>query len=124
MKKLAAALVPMALCGALVLPAHAAEMKDMPGMKEGGTKAGGMKAPGGQRHMGRGTVKKVDAKAGKVTLAHEPIPSLGWPAMSMDYRLKDKATLGTLKPGAKVEFELVRGSGDEYEITKITPPKP
>lgn len=124
MKRLASTVATIAFAVLAAPPVWAADMKDMSGMKEGGTKAGGMKGPDGQRHKGRGTVKKVDAKAGKVTLAHEPIRSLGFPAMSMDFRLKDRATLDTLKPGAKVEFELVKGSGDEYEITKITLPKP
>lgn len=118
MKRLASTVATIAFAVLAAPPVWAADMKDMSGMKEGG-----MKAPDGQGHKGRGTVKKVDAKAGKVTLAHEPIPSLDFPAMSMDFRVKDKAALGTLKPGAKVEFELVKGSGDEYEITKITLPK-
>src|SRR5712691_11603430 len=33
-------------------------------------------------HKGVGTVKKVDAAAGTVTIAHGPIRSINWPAMS------------------------------------------
>jgi Cu(I)/Ag(I) efflux system protein CusF len=40
-------------------------------------------------HKAVGTVKKVDQAAGRVTLAHEPIPSLKWPAMTMGFGVKD-----------------------------------
>ena len=31
-------------------------------------------------HMATGVVKKVDAQAGLVTLAHEPVKTMNWPA--------------------------------------------
>lgn len=55
---------------------------------------------------GTGVVKKVDAKAGSVTIAHDPIKALNWPAMTMPFKVSDKAMLAQLKTGAKVRFDL------------------
>ena len=74
-------------------------------------------------HSGRGTVKHVDIKSSSVNLAHEPIPSLEWPAMTMDFSVKDKALLKSIKPGDKIEFELTEATKGEFVITRITPAK-
>lgn len=55
---------------------------------------------------GVGVVKKIDAKAGTVTLAHDPIKALNWPAMVMPFKVADKALLGQMKVGAKIRFQL------------------
>lgn len=119
MKMFYATIAMMAFLGALAAPVSAGEMRGMAGMKGGDNKA-----QAGQRHMGQGTVNKVDAKAGKVTLAHGPIQSLAWPAMTMDFPVKDNSLLNNLKPGMKVEFELEKGSGNEYVIANIKSAKP
>ncbi len=61
-------------------------------------------------------MKKVDPAAGTVTIAHGPIPTMKWPAMSMTFTVKDKALLGKLAPEKKVEFEFVQ-QGSDYVIT-------
>ncbi|MFC6628050.1 copper-binding protein [Sphingomonas yabuuchiae] len=35
---------------------------------------------------GSGTITAVDAKGGTVTIKHGPIPTIGWPAMTMTFR--------------------------------------
>ena len=70
-------------------------------------------------HPGTGVVKKVDAAKGTVTLAHDPIKSLKWPAMTMDFRVRDKASLATLKPDQKIEFELIEENKGSYVISRI-----
>lgn len=55
---------------------------------------------------GRGKVVDVDIKSGKVTLDHEPIKDLGWPSMTMGFKVKDNKQLGKLKAGDEVEFDL------------------
>ena len=67
-------------------------------------------------HRGVGVVKDINAADGVVTLVHEPIKSLNWPAMTMGFKLKDKSLMGRIKPGDKVEFTLVQ-LGKEYLIT-------
>jgi Cu/Ag efflux protein CusF len=68
-----------------------------------------------------GTVKSVDAAAGKLVIDHDPIPALKWPAMVMDFRLADKAMAGKVKAGDKVKFEMKAGDQGAYVITAIEP---
>ncbi len=69
-------------------------------------------------HRGEGRVEAVDAKTASVTLAHGPIPTLKWPAMTMDFKVKDAALLRTLKPGQKIDFDTVAGAPGEYVIVR------
>jgi Cu/Ag efflux protein CusF len=71
-----------------------------------------------QTHHGTGIVKKVDAAKGTVSLKHEAITSLNWPAMTMDFPVRDKSLLSSLKPEQVVKFELVQDKG-RYVITAI-----
>jgi Cu/Ag efflux protein CusF len=66
----------------------------------------------------KGTVKKVDAKAKKVTLIHEELKSLEMPAMTMVFRVKDAAMLEKLKEGASIEFVAERVEG-KLTVTEI-----
>jgi Cu(I)/Ag(I) efflux system protein CusF len=86
------------------------EMKDMPMTKADGK--------AGETHKGKATVKSVDAGNGTVSLSHEPIQSMNWPAMTMKFKAADKAMLKNVKPGAKVEFSFVQ-SGKDYVIMDI-----
>lgn len=88
------------------------EMKGMEGMDHKSMKAGKK----GAKHKASGTVKKVDPQAGTVTLAHGPVKSLKWPAMTMDFKVTDKAMLEKLTEGKKVKVEFVQ-QGKEYVIT-------
>jgi len=69
-------------------------------------------------HKATGVVKKVDPKAGSVTLAHDPVKSLNWPAMTMGFQVKDKMLLDKLAVGKKIEFEFVQ-QGKDYVITSV-----
>lgn len=59
----------------------------------------------------KGTVKKVDAGAKKVTIIHEELKNLDMPAMTMVFRVKDDALLAKLKEGANIEFVAEREDG-------------
>ena len=69
-------------------------------------------------HKGVGVIKDINAADGVVTLAHEPIKSLNWPAMTMGFKVKDKAMVDKIKPGDKVQFTLVQ-AGKDYVVTEI-----
>jgi len=58
------------------------------------------------RHKGRGRITDLHIVKGRIELEHEPIPSLKWPAMTMEFVVADKTVLRTLKKGEAVEFEL------------------
>ncbi len=95
--------------------------KDMMGKDKKGMEMKGMgadKKSEAQSHKGVGTVKKVDPAAGKVTIAHGPIPTMKWPAMSMTFTVKDKRMLGKFSQDKKVEFEFVE-QGSNYVITSV-----
>ncbi len=72
-------------------------------------------------HQGEGKVEELDAKAGTVTLAHGPIPSLQWPAMSMEFKLANNSLLAGLQPGASVAFEFVERGQGEWVVTSVKP---
>ncbi|WEX78975.1 copper-binding protein [Sinorhizobium numidicum] len=66
----------------------------------------------------KGTVKKVDAKAKKVTLIHEELKDLEMPAMTMVFRVQDDAIMEKLKEGANIEFTAERING-KLTVTEI-----
>jgi Cu(I)/Ag(I) efflux system protein CusF len=68
-----------------------------------------------------GTVKSVDAAAGKLVIDHDPIPALHWPQMVMDFRLADQALAEKVKAGDKVKFKMKAGDKGAYVITAIEP---
>jgi len=59
-------------------------------------------------HTAVGVIKKIEPAASRITLHHEPIAALGWPAMTMPFNVKDKKILAALKPDQKVEFDFVQ----------------
>jgi Cu(I)/Ag(I) efflux system periplasmic protein CusF len=69
-----------------------------------------------QTYKASGTVTRVDQSNSKVTIAHGPVPALKWPAMTMNFIVKDEALLGKLSSGKKVDFEFVQQDRD-YVIT-------
>jgi Cu(I)/Ag(I) efflux system protein CusF len=69
-------------------------------------------------HRMKAVVKAVDRVNGKVTLAHEPVKTLSWPAMTMKFSVKDKTLLDKLPAGQKVEAEF-RQQGSDYVITGV-----
>jgi Cu(I)/Ag(I) efflux system membrane fusion protein len=71
-------------------------------------------------HQGKGKINSVNVKAGKINLSHEPIANLGWPAMTMDLEVQDKALLTGLKPGQKVIFKLIEARKGQYVVSEIT----
>jgi Cu(I)/Ag(I) efflux system protein CusF len=59
---------------------------------------------------GAGTVTAVDSGAGSVTIAHGPMPEVGWPAMTMTFAA-DSALLGGVAEGDRVAFDLTVAHG-------------
>lgn len=67
-----------------------------------------------------GTVKKINAEAGKVTISHGPLANLDMPAMTMVFRVKDPVWLGQYKPGDRVRFVVERQDG-ALTVTALQP---
>jgi len=66
----------------------------------------------------KGVVKKVDLKAGKVTIIHEELTNLEMPAMTMVFRTVDVAMLEKMKVGANIEFVAERVKG-KLTVTEL-----
>jgi len=70
-------------------------------------------------HRAVGVLNAVDAAAGTVTISHEPVASLKWPAMKMDFVLANPSLVAGLRPGTAVEFEFVERGQGEWVVTSL-----
>jgi len=73
---------------------------------------GGGSAPAAaDARLAEGTVKKIDKAAGKLTIAHGPLESLGMPPMTMAFRAAEPGLLDQVKVGDRIRFAVdkVRG---------------
>ena len=68
--------------------------------------------------VGTGRVLAIESASGKISLSHDPIPALGWPAMQMDFTLAEGVPTHGLANGDRVRFELEKRE-DGYVITAI-----
>lgn len=53
-------------------------------------------------HQSRGRIEAL--KGGQVTLSHEPVPGIGWPAMTMTFKLDPPGLAAGVKVGDQVVF--------------------
>lgn len=93
---------------ALTPAASAQTMKNMPGMSNAAVRTG----------AGVGVITALDSRAGKVTIKHGPIPTIGWPAMTMTFRASP-TLLRFVRAGQTVTFA-VRTRGTDAEVTAMT----
>lgn len=105
----AAATAQMGDMKGMDMPMKDMPMKDMP-MKQ--------LPAADQVHKATGTVNKIDHAKGVVTFAHGPVASMGWPAMTMGFRVKDAKLLDGLAVGRQVEFDFVK-EGSAYVVTAV-----
>lgn len=96
--KMPSAMLALAVLPLVAQPAAA----QMAGMEQHAGHAAAVNAP----IEAVGVVRAIDAKAGKVTLAHEAIPALKWPPMTMGFKVADPALLKNISVGTKVRFKL------------------
>jgi RND family efflux transporter MFP subunit len=84
------------------------------------TGAGGdaMKA-GKVTHSAVGTLDEIDAAGGKLLITHEPVKSLNWPTMTMEFVPANSAIGQSLKPGAAIRFDFVERKPGEWVVTKM-----
>jgi Cu(I)/Ag(I) efflux system membrane fusion protein len=55
-----------------------------------------------------------------MTFSHQPIPALGWPAMTMTFSKPAPDAFAGVKTGDTVHF-VFKQSGDGYQLTKVEP---
>ena len=68
--------------------------------------------------MSTGEVKKVDKSSGKMTIKHGPLANLGMDAMTMVFRVQDKAMLDQVKAGDKINFVAEEPNG-QLTVTRL-----
>ena len=58
---------------------------------------------------GTGIVKRIDMDAKKITIDHQAIPAIGWPAMTMRFIFSEPTeAIKQLKEGEQVNFSFVQ----------------
>jgi Cu(I)/Ag(I) efflux system protein CusF len=67
---------------------------------------------------GAGVVKSVNAQTNTVTIEHDPIPALNWPAMTMAFKAAQPDLLTGVSAGQQVKFQLMQ-MGDGTTLTAI-----
>ncbi|GAA5159092.1 efflux RND transporter periplasmic adaptor subunit [Viridibacterium curvum] len=75
-------------------------------------------------HKATGKVDSLDAGMQSAMLTHEPVPSLKWPAMTMEFQFANPSLATGLKAGQAVDFEFVERKPGDWVITRISKAKP
>ena len=71
---------------------------------------------GAQAH---GRVDALDVPNLSLTLSHDAIPALKWPAMTMEFKVANASLLTGLKKDSEVQFEFVERGQGEWVITAV-----
>ena len=105
----------LACASALALASTAAFAQqmdpNMPGMA-------GMQTTKPTQAQGVGIVKAIDTTKGTITLQHQAITAIGWPAMTMTFKA-GSVDISGLKFNDQVDFEFT-STGMDGTLTKIT----
>ncbi len=104
-------IIALLLTGVAPLPPAAQPMADMAAQKKTAQAS----------HQDTGKVVSVDRAKLRIKLAHEPIKSLGWSAMMMDFSVANASLLDGLKADDAVRFELRQSKPEDlvWVIVKI-----
>jgi Cu/Ag efflux protein CusF len=75
-----------------------------------------------QTAQGTGVVEAIDTAKGTITIKHQAIASIHWPAMTMTFKADPPNLLKDVKVGEKVNFTL-HPAGANSTVTAVTPVK-
>ena len=123
-----AALTTLAACGskstaetsATSTESPAAAMSDASGMAQMSDMPGMAMDQAAKTGKGIGEITAIDTMAGTVTIKHDAIPAVGWPAMTMTFKANPSTLLTGLKVGESVAFD-VSVNGSDAKVTEIQP---
>lgn len=76
------------------------------------------------RIQGRGVVRAVDVDGARITLAHDALPAMNWPAMTMNFQVRDRALLRGRKAGERVVFSFQRPPQGQTPVIDSISPEP
>ena len=102
---------PSLVAVALILPVS------LPALAQGHAGHGSMGAAQSASKID-GEIRKIDKAAGKVTIKHGEIKSIGMAPMTMVFKVKDPALLDKVAVNDKVKFNVIQSGGD-YVVTAI-----
>lgn len=97
---------------------HSGDVGQKPIQKDSSEAKSGVPSAG---HTTEGTVDSIDAKTGMVSISHDAVASLKWPAMTMEFKTANDTLLHALKPESTVVFEFVERQPGEWVITRVKP---
>ena len=89
-----------------------ARMNSVPG-------AGAGAESSAQKHVGEAKVESIGKDA--LTLSHDPIPSMKWGPMTMDFKLPAGGAPRNVQAGDRVTFEFFVGPDGLPQLTRVTP---
>ena len=69
------------------------------------------------------TVNAAPSEDGMVNLTHEPIPAIGWPAMTMDFAIDRAVPANELAPGRRLRAGLAKNPDGTYRVVAVEPSK-
>jgi Cu(I)/Ag(I) efflux system membrane fusion protein len=70
-------------------------------------------------YEGTGAVEAIGKD--RLTLSHDPIPALQWPAMTMGFKAPQGGVPAGVKVGGRVRFSFARIDGGDFVVTGIAP---
>jgi membrane fusion protein, copper/silver efflux system len=70
-------------------------------------------------HEAVGRLDDVDAQGGTMIITHEPVKSLNWPTMTMEFVPSNDAIAKAAQPGDAIRFEFVERKPGEWVVTKM-----
>ena len=70
-----------------------------------------VKTPSAKQDLTNGVLRKVNKVQSTLIIQHEEIKSLGMPAMTMLFNVKDPSILSGLKAGDHVQFKAIDSKG-------------
>ena len=109
-------LLTLAASGAALAQGSGMKNMDMKNMPMDNTSSGATAKVA--THQATGVVKAVDTTKGTVTLAHGPVKSLNWPAMTMTFIVKDKMFFEKLAVDKKATIDFAK-QGTDYVVTSV-----
>lgn len=66
-----------------------------------------------------GVIKAIDAASLQLTLQHNAVQALNWPAMTMPFQVKDAALLRGLKTGQTIDAQFTTEDGQAPTIVSL-----
>ncbi|MDR2604659.1 MAG: copper-binding protein [Desulfovibrio sp.] len=85
-----------------------------------GGAAGSAPAASAAVYSAKGTITRLEKVEGSITLRHEAVPAVRWPAMTMTFRLENPSAADGLKQGDAVRFDF-RNDGPTPTVVHVEP---